>query len=196
MKLQIIVGTTRPNRVTPRLAAWVADEARKMADTTVEVVDLIDYDMPFLDEPASPRFNPDRHINQAAEKWTSTLNKADAYVFVTPEYNHSIPGVLKNAMDYLTWEMVKKPSSVVAHGSVGGARATMHLKEILSEGRSVVIPTQVAFLGRINEKIDETGRLDKDLASQDYGPQTVLKNMLEELKWYSDALAAARAKST
>jgi len=195
MKLLVIVGTTRPGRVSDRMARWVAAEAKNLADTTVEVVDLQDYPLPFLDEPISPRYNPNRQPNPQTQKWIDKIAGGDAYVFVTPEYNHSIPGVLKNALDYLTFEMVKKPATVASHGTVGGARATMHLKEILSESKAAIIPTQVALAG-MSDKINEAGVLDEQLQKEPYGPQAALKGMLAELKWYSDALAAARAKDT
>src|SRR6266481_6819530 len=145
MKLAVVLGTVRENRLSERLAKWVTDEANTRNGVDAELIDLKDYPMPFFDEPMSPRFNPNRNINEVAQKWLAKLQAADAYVYVTPEYNHSIPGVLKNALDYVTWEMVKKPATVVGHGAVGGARATMHLKEILSESRACVIPSQLAF---------------------------------------------------
>ena len=194
MKLQIIIGTTRPNRTTPRMAKWIAGEAKNLSDTEVEIIDLIDYPMPFLDESISPRFNPDRHPNAQVQKWIDEIAQGDAYVFVTPEYNHSIPGVLKNALDYLTFELAKKPATVASHGTVGGARATMHLKEILSESKAAITPTQLA-VASMSDKIDEQGNLSDEQKSLPYGPATALTNMLEELKWYSDTLAAARAKS-
>jgi NAD(P)H-dependent FMN reductase len=194
MKLQIIIGTTRPNRATERVAKWVAAEAKQSPDTTVELIDLADYPMPFLDEPMSPRFNPERKINQVAGNWVSKLAEADAYIFVTPEYNHSISGVLKNALDYVTFELVKKPATAVGHGTVGGARAIMHLKEILSESQAAITPRQVALPGRAIENFDEDGNLNEELKANPRGPEFALKNLLEELKWYSDALAAARAK--
>ncbi len=193
MKLQIIIGTTRPGRVTPQLAKWVANEAKNLPDIQVEVLDLVDYPLPFLDESISPRYNPERKIGEVAGRWTTKLAEADAYIFVTPEYNHSISGVLKNALDFLTWELVKKPATVVSHGSVAGARAAMHLKEILSESRAAIIPAHVAFAGRVGEIIDENGNLSEELKANPYGPQATLANMLAELKWYSDALATARA---
>jgi len=194
MKLQIIIGTTRPNRVTERVAKWVAAEAKQLPDTTVELIDLADYPMPFLDEPMSPRFNPERKINPVAGKWVNKLSEADAYIIVTPEYNHSISGVLKNALDYVTFELVKKPATAVGHGTVGGARAIMHLKEILSESQAAITPRQVTLLGRAIENFDEDGNLAEALKANPHGPEFALKNLLEELKWYSDALAAARAK--
>ena len=191
MKLQVIIGSTRPNRVTERLAKWVANEAKQLEDTTVEVVDLADYPMPFLDEPISPRYNPNREINPVVSKWIAKLAEGDAYIFVTPEYNHSISGVLKNALDYVTTELVKKPATVVGHGTVGGARAIMHLKEILSESQAAIIPKAVAFAGA-GQSLDEAGVLDEAVKANPYGPQGALNATIAELKWYSDALSAAR----
>ena len=194
MKLQVIIGSTRPNRMTERLAIWVANEAKNLEDTTVELVDLADYNIPFLDEAISPRYNPNRQINSEAGKWVDKLAEGDAYIFVTPEYNHSIPGVLKNALDYITTELVKKPATAVSHGGVGGARAIMHLKEILSESQAAIIPKAVAFAGA-GQSLTEEGVLDEAVKSNPYGPQGAVTSMLAELKWYSDALSAARVKN-
>jgi NAD(P)H-dependent FMN reductase len=195
MKLAIILGTTREGRVSERMAKWVLKTAKDLPDTEIELLDLKDYPMPFFNEPVSPRFNPDRHPNPVAKKWLDKLDRQDAYLIVTPEYNHSIPGVLKNALDYTDWQVAKKPFAIVSHGSAGGARAQAHLKGIISEIRAVVISQAVSFTMRVSEKFDEDGTLDPELAALDYGPQTMLHNVLNELKWYSDTLASARAKS-
>ncbi|MDB5175822.1 MAG: NADPH-dependent reductase [Candidatus Saccharibacteria bacterium] len=196
MKLQIIVGATRPGRSTDQLAKWVALEAKNLPGAEVEIVDLADYEMPIFNEAISPRFNPDRVPEPTVQKWIDKIAEADAYVYVTPEYNHSIPGVLKNAIDFLTYEMVRKPATVVSHGTVGGARATMHLKEILSESRAIVLPSAVAFTAGMivmGGVFDEEGNLaDEAVRNNPYGPQTALKTALTELQWASDALSAAR----
>lgn len=192
MKLQVIVGSTRPGRTTDRVAKWVAETAKKLPNTEVELVDLRDYDMPLFNEEISPRYNPERKPEAVVQKWMDKITEGDAYVFVTPEYNHSTSGVLKNSFDYLTFQLLRKPTSIVSHGTVGGARAAMHLREILSEARSVVIPTAVAFAGA-GQSIDEDGVLDEEATNRPYGPQTALDGLLSELTWYSDALSAARA---
>ena len=196
MKLGIIVGTTRQGRQTPRQAKWVFNTAKQMDDVEAELVDLKDYPMPFFDEPISPRYNPNRQIDPAAVPWLKKLESFDAYVFVTAEYNHSVPGVLKNALDYVTWEIQRKPVQVVSHGASGGARAATDLKEILSESKAVPLPTSspLAMAG-MSELIDEEGNLTDVAKAKPYGgPQKALEDMLADLKWYSDALSAARAK--
>lgn len=196
MKLGIVVGSTRQNRKTPNQAKWILKAAQAMDEVEAELVDLKDYPMPMFDEPISPRYNQDRHIDSAAVPWLKKLEEFDAYVFVTPEYNHSIPGVLKNALDYVTWEIQRKPASVVSHGSAGGARAATQLKIILSESKSVPLPTFTPLtISGMSELIDENGGLtEAGQAKADY-LEGARASMLEELKWYSDALAAARAKA-
>lgn len=194
MKVAVIIGTIRENRKTPQQAKWVMKTLEAMDGAEAELIDLRDYSMPLFNEPASPRYNPERSIDPTAKKWLDKLEDFEAYVFVTPEYNHSIPGALKNAIDYVDWQLARKPAAVVSHGSAGGARAEVALKEILSESRMVPMSTQpgVAITG-MSEKIDEEGNLSEAEKANPYGPQSALEALLKELQWYSDALAAARA---
>jgi NAD(P)H-dependent FMN reductase len=193
MKLAVILGTTRQGRQTSKETSWVVKTASQLSDVEVELVDLNDYPMPFFDEPVSPRYNPSRDVHPEVVKWLDKISEFDAFIFATPEYNHSIPGVLKNAIDYLTWELKHKPVTVVSHGSAGGARAATHLKEILSESQAVVIPNAVAISGMLADMIDEEGNLAEAVKANPYGPQGQLDVLLTELKWYSDALTAARS---
>lgn len=193
MKLAIIIGSTRENRKTSNQAKWAAKTAEKMEDVDVEILDLRDYPMPFFNEPISPRYNPNRTIDPVVQPWLKKLTEFDAYIFVTAEYNHSIPAVLKNALDYVTFEFVHKPAAVLSHGAAGGARAMTDLKEILSESKAVVIPVgpAMAIVG-MSDIIDEDGVLSAEALANPYGPQGGLEEVLKDLKWYSDALAAAR----
>jgi NAD(P)H-dependent FMN reductase len=196
MKVAVIIGTMREGRKTPQQANWVMKTLRAMDKVEAELIDLRDYPMPFFDEPVSPRYNPERKIDPTARKWLDKLAQFEAYVLVTPEYNHSVPGPLKNAIDYVDWQLARKPAAVVSHGSAGGARAEVALKEIISESRMVPMSTVpgVAMHG-ISEKIDEEGNLSEEEKANPYGPQPALETLLKELQWYSDALAAARAKN-
>lgn len=194
MKLGIIVGTTREGRSTLKQAKWVARTAKQFEDAEIEIIDLADYPMPFFAEPISPRYNPSRTIDGTAKKWLDKLAEQDAYVVVTPEYNHSIPGVLKNAFDYLDWQMVRKPAGIVSHGTVGGARAAMHLKEIISEAQAVPMSKFVAF-PHMSDAIDDDGNIAEEVKANPYGPQGALEGLLEDLIWYGEALGAARAQT-
>lgn len=189
--IAVIVGTVREARQTPKQATWVARALEQREGVDVVILDLKDFPLPFFAEAVSPRYNPDRKPEGVVKRWLDALAAADGYVVVTPEYNHSIPGVLKNAFDYLGFEMNRKPSAIVSHGTVGGARAAMHLKEILSEGKSVPIPEFVAFHG-VSEGVDDEGNLAEALKANPYGPEYALNSMVDSLVWYTRALKAAR----
>ncbi|MDB5168751.1 MAG: reductase [Candidatus Saccharibacteria bacterium] len=193
MKLAIIVATTRVGRKTLQQAKWAAKLAANVDGIDAEIVDLADYPMPFFDEPVSPRYNPSRQIDSVAKKWLDKLNEFDAYLFVTAEYNHSIPAVLKNALDYVDFQFIHKPGAVISHGSAGGARAQVHLKQILSESKMAVVPSGpgVAIV-HMSDIIDEEGNMSAEAAANPYGPKPAVEDLLNDLKWYSDALAAAR----
>ena len=194
MKLAVVTGATRPGRQTPKQAKWIINTASKIDGLEVESVDLKDSPMPFFNEPVSPRYNPERKPDSAVQKWLDKINEFDAYVFVTPEYNHTIPGELKNAFDYITWELKRKPTAVASHGTVGGARAALTLKEVLSEGQAIVIPNFSAISG-MSDILDEEGNIDSEVAANPYGPQGQLDSLLTELVWYGNVLSEARAKA-
>lgn len=195
MKLQIIVGSTRPGRVSDRLAKWAAKEAQKLGDVKAEVLDLADYALPFFDEPISPQYNPERKPNPAAQKWLDKLAEADAYMLVTPEYNRSYPAVLKNALDYADFQMAKKPVAILAHGSTGGAQAIAHLRGAVAGLQAFTVPNATYFIGRVAELVDEAGGLNEEMRLQPYGPQAALETMLADTKWYAEALSAARSST-
>ncbi|HSW37639.1 MAG TPA: NAD(P)H-dependent oxidoreductase [Candidatus Saccharimonadales bacterium] len=195
MKLAIILGSTRPGRHSAKLAEWVVNNAKGVEGAKVELLDLQDYPLPFFDEEASPRFNPERHPNEAAKKWLAKLEEFEAYIIVTPEYNHSIPAVLKNALDYIDWQVKYKPFAIVSHGSAGGARAASHLKHVISEIRAVVIPTNLALTMRVSETFDENGTASEEVAERLAGPSATLQALLAELEWFSDALMEAKTKT-
>jgi NAD(P)H-dependent FMN reductase len=195
MKLQIILGSTRPGRISERIAKWVALEAKSLPDTEVEIVDLADYVLPYLDEPISPQYNPERKPNDIAQQLLIKFAEADAYVIVTPEYNRSYSAVLKNALDYIDFQFKQKPVAFVAHGSTGGAQAIAHLRGVIPGLLAISVPQATFIVGRAGELIDEAGVATEAVQNDPYGPQTTLKNTLEATKWYSDALSAARSKS-
>lgn len=192
MKLGVILGTVREGRHTETLAKWVVSAAEKKQGTDVELLDLRDYPLPFFEEPVSPKFNPNRQPGPEAQKWLDKIAEKDAYIIVTPEYNHSIPGVLKNALDYTDFQFMRKPIAIVSHGSAGGARAAAHLKNVISEIRAVPMSTNLALTMRVSEVFDEHGTLAEEIDAQEHGPKTTLTNVLNDLTWYSDALSVAR----
>lgn len=190
MKLAVIIGSVRQGRVSDKLAVWVANEAKKHGE--VEVLDLADYPMPFMDEAISPRYNPNRTPAPEVKKWLDKVAEFDSYVLVTPEYNRSTSAVLKNALDYLDYQMDRKPVALVGHGSTGGAQAVANLRMAVPGVGAVTVPQALFFSDRVGEAIDEAGVLKTELADQPYGPQSNLVTQMESLAWYAEALAAAR----
>jgi NAD(P)H-dependent FMN reductase len=168
----------------------VADEAGKLAD--VEVLDLKDYPMPFMDEAISPRFNPERQPKPEVKKWLDKVAEFDGYAMVTPEYNRSTSAVLKNAIDYLDFQMEKKPVALIGHGSSGGAQAIANLRMALPGAGAVTVPQALFFTDKAGEALDEDGVLKTELAEAPRGPQSNLKTQMETLVWYAAALKTAR----
>jgi NAD(P)H-dependent FMN reductase len=195
MKIQIIVGSTRTGRVSSRLAAWIANEVKNLDGYEAEILELADYELPFFDEPMPPQYNPERQPVPAVKKWLNKLAEGDAFVIVTPEYNRSTSGVLKNALDYLDFQFKNKPVALVGHGSTGGAQAVASLRGIIAGLKSFTTPSATYVAGRAGELIDESGELvDEEIRKNPYGPQGALQGTLSELKWYADALVAARTR--
>ncbi len=130
-RIGVILGSTRPGRRGEQVARWVMDVAGRRSDGVFELVDLADHPLPHLDEPLPP--NMGQYQNLHTQAWAATIGRFDGFVFVTPEYNHSTSGVLKNAIDYLYAEWNNKAMGVVSYGAVGGARAAEHLRLIAGE---------------------------------------------------------------
>jgi NAD(P)H-dependent FMN reductase len=185
-KIAVIIGATREGRITDRLAKWVAEEATKVAET--ETLDLRDYPMPFYEEAISARYNPERQPVPAIAKWVNKLAEFDGFVIVTPEYNRSMSGVLKNAIDVVAHEIDDKPVALVGHGSSGGAQAIATLRMALPGIGAVTLPQALFFTDHVGEAIDEEGALKTELADNPYGPQANLKTQVETLVKYADAL--------
>lgn len=191
MKLGIVIGSVREGRVSDRIAKWVDNEAKSVTTITSEIVDLKDFSLPLFDEPVSPQYNPDRQPTGDVKKWLDKIGSFDAVALVTPEYNRSYSAVLKNALDYLDFQLKRKPVLLVAHGSTGGAQAVSHLRAVLPGLVSITVPPAVMITGRAGEMINEAGEATEEVKNNPYGPQAALKNALGELEWYSNAMSAA-----
>lgn len=187
-KIAVIVGSTRQGRQTDKLAKWVAKGLTEKAD--VDVVDLRDYPIPFLDEQISPRYNPERNPDAQTKEWLDKIGAYDGYVVVTPEYNRSTSAVLKNAIDVLAYEMQDKPVAIVAHGSSGGGQAVASLRMALPGVGAVSIPDALFFSDKLADVIDDNGELKKEIAERPHGPQVQLAGQLDKLVWYTEALVS------
>lgn len=125
--LKIIIGSTRPSRQGHLVAEWFAGIAEKHPAYAIEILDLKEINLPLMDEPNHPKLG--NYTHEHTKKWSKTINEADAFVFVTPEYNYSFPATIKNALDYLFSEWHGKPAAFVSYGGAsGGMRAVQGLK--------------------------------------------------------------------
>ncbi|MGI5502284.1 NADPH-dependent FMN reductase [Lentzea sp. CA-135723] len=145
LKIAVVIGSTRPGRNGKTVADWVMAQAAGRTGADYEVLDLLDYPLPHLDEPMSAKAGPGTYTQDHTKAWASKVAEYDAYVFVTPEYNHSTSGVLKNAIDYLYAEWNNKAAGFVSYGGVGGARAIEHLRGVLSELQVAHVQQQLSF---------------------------------------------------
>jgi NAD(P)H-dependent FMN reductase len=185
LRIAIILGSTRPGRKTEPVARWVFDHARQRGDAEYELVDIAEFDLPLLDEPVPP--SQHKYSKDHTKRWSEKIASFDGYVFVTPEYNHSTSGALKNAIDFLYSEWNNKAAGFVSFGSSGGTRAVEHLRLILGELQIADVRSQVAL------------SLFTDFENfSTFKPQPLheksLKSMLDQLLAWSGAMKTVRAK--
>ncbi|MCG2620715.1 NAD(P)H-dependent oxidoreductase [Arthrobacter sp. I2-34] len=140
-KIAIILGSTRPGRLGKGVADWVYGHARKRTDAEFEFIDLADQGLPLLDEPVPPIAG--RYTEDHTKAWAAKIAAFDGYIFVTAEYNHSVPAALKNAIDFLYAEWNNKACGFVSYGSAGGTRAVEHLRLIAAELQMADVRAQV-----------------------------------------------------
>ena len=186
LKIAIVISTTRATRFGHKPAQWVKDIADERDDMKVEIIDLRDFPMPFFDEVASNAWAPSK--DEVAQRWQKKVAEFDGYIFVTAEYNHGIPAVLKNALDYAYPEWNKKAAAFVGYGAVGGARAVEHLRLVAAELQMATIRIGVYIQGADFMAALKEG---KDLKEIGYLQQGV-KDLLDQLAWWTRALKAAR----
>ena len=143
LRVAIIVGSTRPGRKGEAVARWVYEIAESRGDAQFELVDIKDFDLPLLDEPTAAIFG--QYSNDHTKAWSAKIASFDAFVFVTPEYNHATSAALKNAIDYLYNEWNNKAAGFVGYGGVGGARAVENLRLVMGELMVADVRAQVAL---------------------------------------------------
>ena len=143
IRIAVIIGSTRPGRNGEAVAKWVYEIARKRSDAEFELVDIKDFDLPLLDEPVPPSLG--QYTKEHTKVWAAKIDSFDAYVFVTPEYNHGISGALKNAIDFLFKEWNNKAAGFVGYGGAMGVRAVEHLRLVMGELLVADVRAQVAL---------------------------------------------------
>ena len=183
--LQVIIGSTRPNRVGPAIATWVAEQARAHGGFDVEIVDLVDYDLPVFNEPQHPATGV--YTFEHTQRWAATIVRADAFLFVIPEYNHSFNAAIKNAIDYLFAEWRYKAAGIVSYGGASaGIRAAQALKPVLAQ-------IKLSHAGDLPVSFFTTPVTDGVLEAND-GLVFGAKALLDELLAMAELLKARRLK--
>ncbi|RFS82879.1 NADPH-dependent oxidoreductase [Actinomadura spongiicola] len=185
LNLVVIVGSVRNGRYGPHFANWFAECARRHGSFDVDVVDLVDVTLPAA-LPAGPE---ESGRSSAMAGLARRLDDADAFVVVTPEYNHSYPASIKHLVDWHSEEWRAKPVGFVSYGGMGGLRAVEHLRQVFVETHSVPVRDQVGF-DRHWSRLDEDGNLlDAD------GADAAAKTLLDQLAWWAGVLHDAREKT-
>jgi NAD(P)H-dependent FMN reductase len=183
--LQIIIASTRPGRVGPSVASWIYDRAVAHGGFDVELVDLAEVNLPMFDEPMHPRFR--QYAHQHTKDWSATIDRADAFIFVIPEYNYGFNAAIKNAIDYLHVEWQHKAVGFVSYGGVAaGTRAVQMLKQVITTLKMVPVfdAVNIPF---VQQFLDEEGRLRPNEIME--GAATA---MLDELVRWTASLRALR----
>jgi NAD(P)H-dependent FMN reductase len=186
-KIAIILGSTRPGRNGEAVAKWVLEIAKRRSDAEYELVDIAEYKLPLLDEPLPPSMG--QYSQPHTKAWAEKIAAFDGFVFVTPEYNHSTCGALKNAIDFLFAEWNNKAAGFVSYGAVGGARAVEHLRLVMGELKVADVRAQVAL------------SLHTDFINfSEFNPGAhqakALAAVLDEVVSWSSALAMVRTVTT
>jgi NAD(P)H-dependent FMN reductase len=184
IRIGIILGSTRPGRNGEAVARWVLDVAKQRSDAEYELVDIAEYNLPHLDEAMPPSMG--QYERPHTKAWAEKIASFDGYVFVTPEYNHSTSGALKNAIDFLYSEWNNKAAGFVSYGSVGGTRAVEHLRLVMGELQVADVRAQVAL--SLYTDFENFSQFAPDPMHAE-----VLGRVLDQVVAWSNALATVRA---
>jgi NAD(P)H-dependent FMN reductase len=182
LNIAIIPGTSRPQALNPQIVNWVEQQLASTDDVRAEVVDFGSFDLPLLDEviPAGAKM----YANDHTKAWGAKLEEFDAFIFVTPEYNHSISGSLKNALDFVATEFNHKVAGIVNYGADKGVRAAEHLRHILANYKLAVVRDQASF------------SIFTDVADGQFAPTEVsaapFASMVDDIVAWGEALKSVR----
>ena len=188
-KLQVFIASTRPGRVGPAVAAWFVDRARQYGGFEIEVVDLAEINLPFMDEPNHPMLR--QYTKEHTLRWSALVDSADAFVFVMPEYNYGFNAQLKNALDYLNWEWRYKPVGFVSYGGVAaGTRAVQMIKPVLSALRMMPL-VEAVHIPFVRKFLNEDGQFEANAELE-----TGADAMLAELRRWTAAMEPLRVEAT
>jgi NAD(P)H-dependent FMN reductase len=188
--IAVVIGSTRPTRFADGPAQWILKQAKARDDMEVELVDMRDHPLPFFDEMASNLWMPSK--NPEAIRWQETVGRFDGYIFVVAEYNHSITGVLKNALDQAYKEWNRKPFTAIGYGGTGAVRAIEHLRSIAVELQMVSTHASVHIGG--GDFIAVHPRFgNKPIEEIEANLLASTKTSFDELIWWAKATIAAKS---
>jgi NAD(P)H-dependent FMN reductase len=192
-KIALIIGSTRDTRFADKPAQWMLKQAQARTDMTVELVDLRDYKLPLFNEMASTAYMPSSDAHAVA--WQKKAAEFDGYIFVVAEYNHSMTGSLKNALDQAYVEWVKKPMAAIGYGGVGAARAVEHLRGVGVELQMVPVRNAVHIggsdffrVGPYNPNAEPIEAIEQSLMASSTA-------MLDDVVWWANATMVAKAET-
>src|SRR3989344_1008266 len=189
LNIKVIAGSTREGRFSDKAAAWIAEEIKKQERVVIEGLDLRDYDMPFFNESMSPSFKQEPTKKKTAAVLTKKIEAGDAFVIVTPAYNHGTSGLLKNALDWVYQEWNNKPVAFVSYGSVGGARAVEQLRLNAIELQMAPIRSSVHIPGEQYFSMLFSNTTPSELFSLQLKQA---ETMITQLMWWTRVLKNAR----
>src|ERR671910_1290929 len=185
LKVAVILGSTRPGRNGEAVSQWIYEIAKKRSDADFELVDIKDFNLPLLDEPVPPSMG--QYSQEHTRTWSAKIDSFDAYVFVTAEYNHGIPGALKNAIDFLFKEWNNKVAGFVSYGSAGGVRAVEQLRLVLAELQVATVRAQVQL--SLFTDFENFSNFKPAQFQENY-----LNSMLDQVTAWGDALMTLRTR--
>lgn len=186
LRLQIIVASTRPSRKGPAVAAWFLERARAHGAFDIELIDLAAVNLPLFDEPRHPRLR--RYEHDHTKAWSRTIERADAYVTVTPEYDHGPPAALVNALQYLVHEWAYKPMAFVSYGGVSGATRSVHAIKPIVTALKMMPMFETVAIPFFSQHLDgESGTFSPGTIQDD-----AARTMLGELYRWASALRPLR----
>lgn len=186
LKLNVIIGSTRPGRVGPKIGAWFNELAASHGGFDVELVDLAEFDLPIFDEPKHPRLGDYQH--EHTKRWSRSVGSADAFVFVTPEYDYFAPPALVNALIYLSKEWAYKPAGIVSYGGISGGLRAAQSEKLLMTSLSIMPIAQGVPIPMFSQYVGEDGVFRPAEAIE-----TGAGLMLDELLRWATALKPMRA---
>ena len=191
LKIGVVISSTRPTRFGDKPAQWILDKANQRPEIEAELLDLRDFDLPFFNEAASNLWMPSS--DQRAVAWQQKVGEFDGFIFVVAEYNRSITGALKNALDQAYNEWNRKPFGIVGYGTVGAARAAEHLRGIGVELQMVSTRSAVHIAGGDFFAVHPLGQQNKAISEIEGSIGSSANEMLDQLIWWGNATKAARS---